>query len=64
MPDSKERSARAWPDLARPAPRFNYAMLGTDAYEEGLEQQHQKRVLAKLKEDEPEHVFVLRPKTP
>lgn len=58
MPDSKDREAQAWSDVPRPTLRFDYATMGTDAYEEGLEMRAKVRALAKLREDEPDPVFV------
>jgi len=63
MPDSKDREAQAWSDIARPKPRFDYAAHGADAYEEGLEMQRQSRILARLREEEPDFTFTPRPST-
>lgn len=57
MTDSKDREAQPWSDLARPTPRFDYAALGADAYEEGMEGLRKKRMLAKIREEEPDYSF-------
>lgn len=58
MTDWKDREAEPWSDIAKPTPRFNYKALGTDAYEEGLELRRQERMLARIREAEPDYSFM------
>ena len=58
MTKRKDPKTQSWSD-AKPTPSFKDAALGADAYEERLERKHEARMLARIREPEPDCSFIM-----